>query len=255
MIERCRIVLVRPEVAGNVGATARVMANFGLVDLVLVQPKADLVSHEARQRAANAEGMLEKARIVDSIDEALSDCLASAATSARREGIIRGSDVGPPEQILRHMLPLTSQGPIALVFGPEPSGLTSLEVSRCDHLISIPTSAEYPVLNLSHAVAICVYEFCRQTPGVQPATNEPPAPDDVREAMLQHLRSGLKDIHFLWDEKADQLFHGLRRLISRAQPTTNEAMLLRGIARQMQWVVKNNYKAPSADKNAGQSID
>jgi tRNA/rRNA methyltransferase len=157
--------------------------------------------------------------------------------------------------VLGRMLPLASQGPIALVFGPEPSGLTSLEVSRCDHLISVPTSAEYPVLNLSHAVAICVYELCRQAHGVQPTIDVPPAPDEGREAMLQHLRSGLQDIHFLWDEKADQLFHGLRRLISRARPTTNEVMLLRGIARQMQWVVQNNYNGPTAAKDSDHATD
>jgi tRNA/rRNA methyltransferase len=251
MIELCRIVLVRPEVAGNIGAVARVMCNFGLNDLVLVQPKGDHQSTQARSRAANAENLLEQARIVESLEAALVGCMASAATSARADGIIRGTGVGTPEQVIGQMTPLLQHGPVALVFGPEPSGLTNNEVSRCDQLMTIPTSSVYPVLNLSHAVAICVYELYRQAGAMQESSEEPPAHDDEREAMLQHLKAGLQDLHFLWDEKAEQLFHGLRRLICRARPTANEVSLLHGIARQMQWVVRNQYSIVESASKLG----
>jgi tRNA/rRNA methyltransferase len=245
MLSRCRIVLVGPEVAGNIGATARVMCNFGLNDLVLVSPKADPESPEARQRATHGEWVLTAARRVATLDEALTSCLASAAASARAEGICRREMAGTPEQITPRLLDLMPSGPIALVFGPEPNGLTTAEVGRCDYLIHVPTAAEAPALNLSHAVAICIYELQRQfaqTNSPAPML-EPPAPDEDRERMFQHLRQALEDVHFLWNDKADLLFHGLRQLLTRAKPTANEVRLLHGIARQLEWVVSNRYTA------------
>ena len=239
-----RIILVRPEVAGNIGATARVMRNFGLGDFVLVAPKGDPQSHEAKQRATHGESVLEAARIVETLDEALVGCLASAAASARADGICRQGMVGTPEQITPKLLELLPTGPVALVFGPEPSGLTTAEVGRCDYLINIPTVDDAPALNLSHAVAICVYELERQSPSARAMTGEPPLPDEDRERMFQHLRKALEDVHFLWDDRADLFFHGLRQLIGRARPTANEIRLLHGLARQMEWVVRNKYEVP-----------
>jgi tRNA/rRNA methyltransferase len=240
-----RIILVRPEVAGNIGATARVMRNVGLSDLALVAPKADPHCHEARQRATHGEIVLDNARQVASLDEALVGCLGTAAASARTDGICRQGMVGTPERIMPKLLELLPFGPVALVFGPEPSGLTTAEVGRCDYLINIPTAEGAPALNLSHAVAICVYELQRQwlLAHVPPIADEPPAPDEDRERMFQHLRKALEDVHFLWDDKADLLFHGLRQMLGRARPTVNEVRLLHGLARQLEWVVSNDYKA------------
>jgi tRNA/rRNA methyltransferase len=249
MFSRCRVILVRPEVAGNIGATARVMCNFGLSDLVLVEPKADPRSHEALQRATHGESVLANARQVETLDKALTGCLASAAASARTEGICRRDMVGPPERIAPNLLELLPTGPVAMVFGPEPSGLTTAEVGRCDYLINIPTAEEAPALNLSHAVAICIYELHRQwqASSALSTTEEPPAPDEDRERMFQHLRKSLEDVHFLWDDKADLLFHGLRQLLGRARPTVNEVRLLHGLARQLEWVVTHGYVI---DKNS-----
>jgi tRNA/rRNA methyltransferase len=245
MLSHCRIVLVRSEVAGNIGAAARVMRNFGLTDLALVAPVADPLCREARQRSTHGEAILENAQRVETLDEALVGCLACAAASARIDGICRREMVGAPDQIMPKLLELLPSGPIALVFGPEPSGLTTAEVSRCDYLINIPTAEESPALNLSHAVAICIYELRRQwlLANLQPAAEELPAPDEDRERVYQHLRKALEDVHFLWDDRADLLFHGLRQLIGRARPTPNEVRLLHGLARQMEWVVSNDYKA------------
>ncbi len=239
-----RIILVRTEVAGNIGATARVMHNFGLNDLVLVAPQADPNSQEAKLRARHGESVLDNARQVATLDEALAGCLASAAASARTGGICRQGIVGSPEQIALKLQELLAAGPVAMVFGPEPSGLTTAEVGRCDYLINIPTSDEAPALNLSHAVAICIYEAHRHFAANSTAAtlSEAPVPDEDRERMFQHLRKALEDVHFLWDERADLLFHGLRQLIGRARPTANDVRLLHGLARQLEWVVASNYK-------------
>src|SRR5436190_1586512 len=100
MSSKCRIVLVRPEVAGNIGATARLMRNFRQTDLVLVAPVADPTSHEARQRSTHGETILRSARIVETVADAVGDCAAIAGTSARTGGPIRSAHFGAPDNII-----------------------------------------------------------------------------------------------------------------------------------------------------------
>jgi TrmH family RNA methyltransferase len=242
-----RVVLVRTEVAGNIGSTARVMANFGFGELVLVNPVADPLSEEAVRRATHGEAVLRAARRVASMDDALTGCLASAAATARRDGLAREGRVGLPAEVLPSIARWADDGPVALVFGPEPSGLTNAEIARCDQLLSIPTEPACPALNLSHAVAVCLYELIRCGPSV--GRREPPAPDEEREAMFQHLRSSLEAVHFLWNEKAEMLFNGLRQVIARAEPTHKEVMVLHGVAAQLEWVVRHCYRAPDTSTN------
>jgi tRNA/rRNA methyltransferase len=122
------------------------------------------------------------------------------------------------------------------VFGPEPSGLTNAEVTRCHCLIHIPTDPTYPALNLAQAVAICLYElrvaWLRR--GEEPPAAEP-APFAEQERMFEHLRAGLEAVHFLYGAKAEPLMHALRHLIGRAGPTPMEVGVLHGLARQLLW--------------------
>jgi tRNA/rRNA methyltransferase len=237
-LDRCRVVLVRPEVAGNVGATARVMRNLGLSDLVLVAPKADPADREARKRSTHGEAILDHCRVVAELGEAVADCVLVAGTSARVGGLFRRQSVGSPEEIMPHLLDAAAGGPIALVFGPEPSGLSNSEVTRCHYLIHIPTDSGYPALNLAQAVAICLYElrgaWLKRTPGQV-------EPSDIaffadQERMFDHLRIALEDVHFLYGTNAETLMHALRHLIGRARPTPMEVDLLFGLARQLRWV-------------------
>lgn len=240
-----RVVLVRPEVAGNIGATARVLRNYGLRDFVLVDPKADHMSPEAVQRSTRGAEVLSAARLASSLDEALSGCVSSVAFSSFDQGVVRRGMAGTLESVVGETRNVAESGPVALVFGPEPSGLSTSEVGRCDHLATIPADPEYPSFNLSHAVAIALYEIARQS--LVPSSGPPeslPASDDHRERMLVHLRKALEDVHFLWDEKADLLFHGIRQIIVRARPTANDIQILHGLARQLEWVVRNGYRIP-----------
>jgi tRNA/rRNA methyltransferase len=237
MLTNCRVVLVRPEVAANVGATARVMRNMGLTDLVLVAPIADTTDRSARQLSTHGEDILDRCRIVPDLSEAVADCVFVAATSARLGGLFRRQSLGTPAQVLPHLVDLLPVCPAALVFGPEPSGLTNAEVSRCHFLIHIPTDPGYPALNLAQAVAICLYElrqaWLRRTD--PPAERDGPAPFAQQERMFEHLRAALEDVHFLYGDKADALMHAVRHLIGRAGPTPMEVELLFGLARQLRW--------------------
>ncbi|HEY7158483.1 MAG TPA: RNA methyltransferase [Gemmataceae bacterium] len=241
----CRIVLVRPRIAANIGAAARVMRNMGLSELVLVSPEADPTDERARRLATHGEDVLERCRIVAEMGEAVADCVLVAATSARVGGLTRRQFVGPPDEIAPRLVEAITTGPIALVFGPESSGLNNAEVTRCHYLIHVPTDPTYPALNLAQAVAICVYElrrhWLRQTaaPTRLPAA-EAPAPFANQERAFEQLRQALEDVHFLWNEKADSLMHALRHLIGRAGPTPMEVDVLLGLARQLRWFARNH---------------
>jgi tRNA/rRNA methyltransferase len=231
----CRVVLIRPHYAGNLGATARVMHNFGLSRLVLVSPIADHHDREARRLSTHGEFILDQAELVGTLEEAVADCALVAATSANTAGLFRGAAGS-----IRDLMPqlATSAGPVALVFGPEPDGLTNAEISICHYLLHIPTAPEYPALNLAQAVAVCLYEWrLARLPAFE--TSAEPAPFAQQQRMFEHLRAGLEAIHFLYGPKADTLMHALRQLIARAQPSEPELKLLHGLARQLEWIARH----------------
>jgi tRNA/rRNA methyltransferase len=238
-LHNCRVVLVRPQIAANLGAVARVMRNLGLSQLTLVAPEADVADPRGRLLARHAEDILDQARIVNDFGAAVADCVQVVGTSARTGGLLRRQSVGSPEAILPHLLQALPKGPAALVFGPEASGLTDDEVTRCHYLIHLATDSAHPALNLAQAAAICLYELRRlwlkSRAPAQDAGGRP-APFALQEQMYVQLREALEAIHFLYGLKADALMHGLRHLLGRAQPTEMEVKLLLGLARQMRWV-------------------
>ena len=175
---------------------------------------------------------------VPDLDAAVADCVLVAGTSARTGGLFRDQTVGRPDEVLPRLAAALGQGPVALVFGPEPSGLTNEEVSRCHHLIHIPTDEVYPALNLAQAVAICLYALRRAwlDRAAHPPAEEA-APFAEQEAMFARLRAALEEIHFLYGPKADALMHALRHLVGRAVLTPMEVDVLNGLARQIRWFV------------------
>ena len=153
-MQNCRIVLVRPRVAGNLGATARVMRNLGAAELVLVAPEADPADPQARQLSTHGEEILQRARIVSNLGEAVAECGLVVGTSARTGGPFRRQSVGLPGEIMQKLAEVLQVQPAAMLFGPEASGLTDAEVTRCHHLLHIPTDPGYPALNLAQSVAM-----------------------------------------------------------------------------------------------------
>src|SRR5262249_30096465 len=137
----------------------RVMRNMGLSDLCLVEPKASLDDRQARQFSAHGEAILDQAKFAPDLADAVADCLMVVGTSARTGGLFRRQSVGTPRQIALEIINVLAMGPVAIVFGPEPSGLSNVEVARCHYLIHIPADPTYSALNLAQAVAICLYEI------------------------------------------------------------------------------------------------
>jgi len=232
------VVLVRPHYAGNVGAAARVMANFGLSDLYLIDPVATPRDEEARRLSTHGQAILDNVLVKKSLEESVADCAMVVATSANSSGLVRGTSAISVRDLIPHLVGTMGSAPVAIVFGPEPSGLTNAEICRCHHLMHIPANPDYPALNLAQAVAICLYELHQATTGEThgATTSRPQASFMDQERMFDHLQHGLKAIHFLYDERADGLMHALRHLIGRAQPDETEVKMLHGLARQMEWV-------------------
>jgi tRNA/rRNA methyltransferase len=245
ILENCRVVLVRTHYAGNLGSTARAMRNFGLSELVLVAPHASINDLEARRLATHGLGILDSSRQVSDLGEALSDCVFTLATSALTGGIHRKGKTGTPAELMPEVVDAARLGKVALVFGPEPHGLTNEEVARCHGMLHIPVDPDYPALNLAQAVTVCCYEL-RKSWSVtvnhdrnEPAAGPQVAPHADQERMFEHLREGLTAAGFLFGDRTDTLMHAMRHLIGRAMPSPQEVRMLHGLARQLLWMAKN----------------
>ncbi|MBM4071483.1 MAG: RNA methyltransferase [Planctomycetes bacterium] len=256
-LHHCRVVLVQPTIAGNIGATARVMRNMGLTNLVLVSPQASLDDRQTRQLATHGEEILDRARVVDRLSDAVADCALVLGTSARRGGLLRRQSVVAPAEIMpRLVAELRAGQSAALVFGTEAHGLTDEEVTRCHFLITIPADDSYPVLNLAQAVAICLYELRKgwevweaDDPGQPSCERRPVAAFADQDRMFAQLEQALRAIHFLYGPKAESLMHALRHLLGRAGLTPMEVDVLSGLARQIRWYADHNKQLQALSEN------
>lgn len=237
VFERLRFVLVETSRAGNIGAAARAMKTMGFSELVLVSPREpDVLHHEETIAfASGAHDVLLRARIVDSLDEALASCNLTVALSARLR------EFSPPlrsPRALAQQLHADSSVRCALVFGNERFGLSNEQVEKCNALVSIPVSAEYASLNLAQAVQILAYE-CRVAAMGERREAMPvgfqgeAASAEQIEGLFRHLEQSLIEIEFLDPDHPKKLMPRLRRLFSRAGLETEEVNILRGIATQM----------------------
>lgn len=236
---KTRFILIQTSHAGNVGATARAMKVMGFDDLVLVAPRwPDVLTRpEAVERASGATDVLERARIVATLDEALDgvDTLCATAMTPR--------DFGPPTSTPREFLPplpSRSQG-VAFLFGSERYGMRNEDVYRCHVALTIPTAPDYGSLNLGAAVQLLAYEWRQALGGfaVEPAAPaSQPADAQAVAGMLEHWERALVDIGFLDPAAPKKLMPRLNRLFNRAQPTPEEIHILRGVAKAMEQAVR-----------------
>lgn len=224
-----RIVLVGTTHPGNIGAVARAMKNMGLWDLALVAPRY-FPHADATARASGAEDLLDAAAVTDSLADALKDCHFVAGASARARTI--DWPVLAPRECAERLVAENEHGDVAVVFGPEKSGLTNEDLDRCQVLLSIPCDPAFSSLNLAMAVQIACYELRLARTG-QPVT---PPPRDVPlaksedlERFYVHLEQVLTASGFLDPDNPRFLMRRLRRLFARAEPDQNEINILRGI--------------------------
>ena len=244
---KTRFVLINTSHAGNVGATARAMKVMGFTDLVLVAPRwANVLRRdETIQRASGALDVLNNARIVDTLDEALDGMTHLCATA------MTPRDFGPPTREPRaHFADLAqtnaqqSDGGVAFLFGSERFGMKNEDVYRCHTCLRIPTDATFGSLNLAAAVQVLAYEWRmalggfsappRETGATNHAPNATPLADAQQLAgLLTHWEQALTAIGFLDPESPKKLMPRLNQLFNRAQLTQEEIHILRGVAKAM----------------------
>jgi tRNA/rRNA methyltransferase len=255
-----RIVLVEPAGARNVGSVARVMKNFGLRQLVVVNPDCDLWSQDARQMAVHAGDLLAAATVVPDLPSALVGCHRVAATVGREE-----MQVESLRSVIPWLLPenpdpssmLNAQFQTAIVFGREDHGLSNAELKYAQRCITIPSSPEYPSLNLAQAVGIFCYELSQQALFSESKVGElnpvvlspdillpdilPPdaAPFQMTNAFYLGLEELLLTIGYLHEHTAESRMNKFRLLLDRAVPTHHEITMLLGILRQATWTIEH----------------
>ena len=237
LFKRLRFVLVETSRAGNVGSVARAMKTMGFTDLVLVAPRCEDPLHdpEAVAFASGALDVLQGARIVPTIGEALEDCNFAAAVSARLREF--SPPVWSPREFSAHAASDAQLRP-ALILGNERFGLPNTIVEQSNVLINIPANPDYSSLNLSQAAQVLAYE-CRLAAQGENRTQtgvgfhgEAASVAQI-EGMYAHLEQALVAIGFLDADNPKKLMPRLKRLFARAQLETEEVNILRGIARQM----------------------
>ena len=233
MPRHIRIVLVEPSHPGNIGAAARAMKTMCLDQLVLVRP-ARYPHADARARASGALDVLDRARVTDSLDEALRGCAVVAGTSARRREL--GPPALAPRECATRLLQTSNKGDMALLFGRERTGLTNEEVERCHFLVRIPANPEYNSLNLAAAVQILAYEMllAREATPAQVEGETVPATVEEMQGLYAHLESAAVASGFLDPQHPKHLMRRLRHLFNRAQPDAREINILRGLLNALQ---------------------
>ncbi|MGL5081938.1 MAG: RNA methyltransferase [Microcoleaceae cyanobacterium] len=250
-----RIVLVEPAGGLNVGSTARVMKNMGLSHLVLVNPRCDPLGDEARKMAVHAIDILETAIRVATIPEALQGCQRAIATTSRERS--PGTPLEPPKIALPWLL----ECPAALIFGPEDRGLSNPELNYAQRFVQIPANPIYPSLNLAQSVAVCCYELYQRVSSISSPDQtincedqvsfssplafstqltEASAPLEALEEYYQQLESVLLKIGYLYPHTAKSRMEKFRRLFNRANLSTTEVAMLRGIFTQVEWALRSS---------------
>jgi tRNA (cytidine32/uridine32-2'-O)-methyltransferase len=264
-LNRIRIVMVNTTLPANIGAAARAMKTMGLSNLTLVNPKI-FPSPDAIALAAGAADIVENATIVDTLEQALSDCILVFGTSARSRTIPWPLlDVRTATKLA---VDETINGNIAIVFGREDRGLTNEELAQAQYHLTIPVNEEYGVLNVAAAIQVVSYELrmnalaqapspkkdsAHETPEMMPLIghmqwDEPLVDQAMMQQFYDHFEAMLTNIDFLDPNNPRLLPLRLRRLFGRVRLDRMEYNLLRGVFGRVQALSKGTWPPQSLIK-------
>ena len=227
------VILVEPQLGENIGAAARVMANFGLARLRLVKPRDGWPSLQAQRSASGADRILDGVALFDTVAAAIVDCTQVLATTARAHD--QAKPVLGPDEAAAFLAPHVAAGEtVAVLFGRERYGLENDEVAFADRIVTFPVNPAFASLNLAQAVALVAYEWFKLASGgglpfVMPQKSQP-APKQQIEAFFANLERQLDLIEYFrpLDKRATMLVN-LRNIFARMQPTQQDMQTLHGI--------------------------
>jgi len=230
-LEMIRVVLCRPSHPGNIGSAARAMKTMGITDLRLVAPER-YPAPEAEWLASSAADVLARARVHATLNEAIGDCVAAFALSARPR------EWSPSVMAVREAagvaLARAAEGPVAFVFGNETAGLTNEEMFACQALVYIPADPRYTSLNLAQAVQVMAYElYMAQGGEPRPTQSAKLATIADLEGLYAQLDEAGTTSGFFDPADPKRLRERWRRLFSRVFLEREEVNILRGLLRAL----------------------
>lgn len=231
------MVLVRPQMGENIGASARAMLNFGCAQMRIVDPRDGWPNPKAVAMASGAGGVLERAGLFDSVAGAVGDCDYVFATTARGRDLTK--PVLTPERAMEQARALSQAGKrVAVLFGPERAGLENDDIARANAIITVPVNPEFYSLNLAQCVLLVAYEFMRQGESVPAEVMEMAGTDFAtgieREKWGDHLEARLEETGFFFPPtKAPAMRLNLRNMWSRLPLTRADVQTLHGILRHL----------------------
>lgn len=248
---RVDVVLVRPARPANVAAACRALKNMGLASLAIVDPPGGLDHPDARALAYGAWDVLDGARRLRTLRDAVGGSTFVAGTSGRSH-----AQAWTARRLAEDAPARMGGGRVAVVFGPEASGLRDDELAQCHVRVHIPADPVHPSLNLAQAVLVVAYELrvssLARTAAAPlddgPGRSERASAGDV-EAAMDDLREALLRIGYLNPANPEAILAEWRGLVSRAGPTRREIALLRGLARQVRWAGERVAPPGTGDDN------
>jgi len=224
------IVLVRPQRPANVAAACRAMKNMGLGRLLLVDAPPGLDAPEVRGLAYGAWDVLDAAERVSDLPTATRAAGLVVGTTGKAEA----GEAWTPRELAAYGPAQAGTGSLAVVFGPEATGLRHDELSLCHRLVRIPTHPSHSSLNLAQAVLVVAYELFVAAAPLAPSVEPRVAAGEI-EVLLADLREALLAVGFLNPQNPEAVLTDFRRMWARGGLTPRELTLLRGLARQVRW--------------------
>ncbi len=231
-LDNMAIVLAQTQIPENIGSVARAMDNMGLSRLLLVAPKNCDVSRMLKPATGSSVDIIENREVYDDLEEALGPFQYVVGTTART-GSLRPA-MTQPRRLANDLIPISQENLVAVLFGPEDSGLTNEQLRYCHTIASIPT-AHFPSLNIAQAVMIVCYELFMAGQETTPKSVPRLANKFELEGMYEHLGHVLKTIGFLNPQNPEHWMLRIRRFLSRLPLRAVEVKVIRGICRQMNW--------------------
>lgn len=227
------VILVEPENSGNIGAVARAMKNFGFSELVVINPKVKVNTITSRKRAKHAEDIIKKAKIKDAKYLKSFDYLIATTSKLGTDYNIPRSPLAP-SQLLEQLNPgLIKDKKIGVVFGRESQGLYNNEIAMCDFVVSIPSSSQYPSMNLSHAVTIILYELSKLDSSQKITDRFVYASSQDKEQLLKGVNKVIDSIKFSTESKKETQHIVWKRVIGKSFLTRREAFALIGFFKKL----------------------
>lgn len=231
------VILVRPQMGENIGASARAMLNFGLTEMRLVDPRDGWPNPRAVAMASGAAGqVLDRARVYPTLAQAMEGIDLAFATTAR------GRELSKPVHSPASAMAMARahRGRCAIIFGPERTGLENDDVARANAIVTVPVNPDFPSLNLAQAVLLMGYEYGREVLPPEPAPHHaPPGAIDPAdrveiERLGDHFEERLTEAGFFFPEtKAASMRLNLRNMWSRLALTRGDVRILHGMLRQL----------------------